>query len=44
MQNKAHTDTSSIASLTDVRFSVLFLCMGNICRSPTAHGVFRHKV
>lgn len=25
-------------------FSVLFLCMGNICRSPTAHGVFRHKV
>lgn len=31
----------------DVRaapFSVLFVCMGNICRSPTAHGVFRHKV
>lgn len=25
-------------------FSVLFVCMGNICRSPTAHGVFRHKV
>jgi protein-tyrosine phosphatase len=25
-------------------FSVLFLCMGNICRSPTAHGVFRHMV
>ena len=23
---------------------VLFVCMGNICRSPTAHGVFRHKV
>ena len=23
--------------------SVLFVCMGNICRSPTAHGVFRHK-
>ena len=44
MQNNAHTDTSFIASLTDVRFSVLFLCMGNICRSPTAHGVFRHKV
>ncbi|MCB1924716.1 MAG: low molecular weight phosphotyrosine protein phosphatase, partial [Gammaproteobacteria bacterium] len=20
---------------------VLFVCMGNICRSPTAHGVFR---
>ena len=25
-------------------FCVLFVCMGNICRSPTAHGVFRHKV
>lgn len=24
-------------------YSVLFVCMGNICRSPTAHGVFRHK-
>jgi protein-tyrosine phosphatase len=24
--------------------SILFVCMGNICRSPTAHGVFRHKV
>ncbi len=24
--------------------SVLFVCMGNICRSPTAEGVFRHKV
>lgn len=24
--------------------SVLFVCMGNICRSPTAHAVFRHKV
>ena len=25
-------------------YSVLMVCMGNICRSPTAHGVFRHKV
>ncbi|HYC05169.1 MAG TPA: low molecular weight protein-tyrosine-phosphatase [Azospirillaceae bacterium] len=24
--------------------SVLFVCTGNICRSPTADGVFRHKV
>ena len=23
-------------------YSVLFVCMGNICRSPTAEGVFRH--
>jgi len=26
------------------KYSVLFVCMGNICRSPTAHGVFRKKV
>ena len=24
--------------------SVLFVCMGNICRSPTAEGVFRKHV
>ena len=24
--------------------NVLFVCMGNICRSPTAEGVFQHKV
>jgi len=24
--------------------SILFVCMGNICRSPTAEGVFRHIV
>jgi protein-tyrosine phosphatase len=24
--------------------SVLFVCMGNICRSPAAEGVFRHMV
>lgn len=23
---------------------VLFVCLGNICRSPTAHGVFEHQV
>jgi protein-tyrosine phosphatase len=25
-------------------YSVLFVCMGNICRSPTAEGVFAHRV
>lgn len=24
--------------------SVLFICMGNICRSPTAEGIFRHLI
>ena len=23
---------------------ILFVCMGNICRSPTAEGVFRHRI
>lgn len=26
------------------KVSVVFVCMGNICRSPTAEGVFRHMV
>ena len=26
------------------RYSILFVCMGNICRSPTAHGVLTHMV
>lgn len=29
-------------AMTDVR--VLFVCTGNICRSPTAEGVLRHKL
>jgi protein-tyrosine phosphatase len=28
----------------DKNISVLFVCMGNICRSPTAHAVFRKQV
>ncbi len=28
----------------NIQVSVLFICMGNICRSPTAEGVFRHLV
>jgi len=26
------------------KFSVLFVCLGNICRSPTAEGIFKHKL
>jgi len=29
-------------NLKEIR-SVLFVCMGNICRSPSAEAVFRHK-
>ena len=25
-------------------FKVLFVCLGNICRSPAAHGIFEHIV
>lgn len=28
----------------DPRIGVLFVCLGNICRSPTAEGVFRGRV
>lgn len=30
--------------MNDKKLSVLFVCMGNICRSPTAEGVFRDLV
>lgn len=30
--------------MTDRPVRVLFLCLGNICRSPLAEGVFQHKV
>lgn len=30
--------------MTDVACRLTFVCMGNICRSPTAHGVMRHKL
>ena len=30
--------------INKVKVSILFVCMGNICRSPTAEGVFRHLV
>ena len=28
----------------DRKFRVLMVCLGNICRSPTAEGVFRHRL
>ncbi|NOY61882.1 MAG: low molecular weight phosphotyrosine protein phosphatase [Gammaproteobacteria bacterium] len=34
--------SSSVANGGDDVVRVLFVCMGNICRSPTAEGVFRH--
>lgn len=39
-------DTSPISRLVATRgpTRVLFVCMGNICRSPTAEGYFRHHL
>jgi protein-tyrosine phosphatase len=42
--------TQRIATMTNstanppAKYRVLFVCMGNICRSPTAHGVFETLV
>ena len=33
-----------MAGMTDNRIRVLMVCLGNICRSPTAEAVFREKV
>jgi protein-tyrosine phosphatase len=30
--------------MSEPLYRVTFVCMGNICRSPTAHGVFRQKL
>lgn len=27
-----------------LRYRIVFVCMGNICRSPTAHAVLRHRL
>ncbi|MEM6431312.1 MAG: low molecular weight protein-tyrosine-phosphatase [Deinococcota bacterium] len=32
------------SSQTTYRIAVLFICTGNICRSPTAHGIFEGLV
>ena len=37
-------DSSLLRGAPAIRFRVLFVCMGNICRSPTAEAVFRHQV
>jgi protein-tyrosine phosphatase len=38
------TKTHQETPLTMSKISVLFICMGNICRSPTAQGVFERLV
>lgn len=31
-----------LGEMSHRKFRILFVCMGNICRSPSAEGVFRH--
>jgi protein-tyrosine phosphatase len=38
------SETVGASPAAQTRMRVLFVCMGNICRSPTAEGVFRHLV
>ena len=33
-----------IADMRDQTISVMFVCMGNVCRSPAAHAVLAHKL
>ena len=33
-----------MAAIPKPAVSVCFICLGNICRSPTAEGVFEHMV
>ncbi|XP_028808209.1 uncharacterized protein LOC114762799 [Neltuma alba] len=44
IQASMASSTSSIGTEETKPFSVLFVCLGNICRSPAAEGVFRHLV
>ena len=44
MSEPAHVIPIEALAHVKPLYRVTFVCMGNICRSPTAHGVFRHKV
>ncbi|CAA3016800.1 Low molecular weight -tyrosine-phosphatase slr0328 [Olea europaea subsp. europaea] len=44
MTTSSMASTTADNSQTTELFSVLFVCLGNICRSPAAEGVFRHLV
>lgn len=42
-----HTESASLPKrpiTTDDPYAICFVCLGNICRSPTAEGVFQHLV
>ncbi len=44
MKGKISTENNGKYQNNMNKVKILFVCMGNICRSPTAHGVFEHLV
>ena len=42
IRNQLIGNAREVAPLREPDYRVLFVCMGNICRSPTVEGVFRH--
>jgi protein-tyrosine phosphatase len=44
MSFKAYFSRRTPPAPSTPRYRVLMVCMGNICRSPTAEGVLRHKL
>ena len=36
--------TGNMKTTTDNKKRILFICLGNICRSPAAHAVMQHMV
>ena len=42
--SQANAQQRTPANKTTAPVRVLFVCLGNICRSPTAHGIFQSQV
>ena len=42
--HKTKNEMQNMNSKTAVRTKILFICLGNICRSPAAHAVFQKKI
>jgi protein-tyrosine phosphatase len=42
--NQVRAEAKQTRAMDGKEVGVLFVCMGNICRSPTAEAVFRHHV
>lgn len=43
-QYPSHMIITNIEKNNHMSYNILFVCTGNICRSPAAHGTFRHNI